>query len=45
VLPLTAQGEQIAPEVLQALGLTTADFHGIVEDLKNRKSQIDGFLV
>jgi putative nucleotidyltransferase with HDIG domain len=37
--------EQIAPEVLQALGLTAADFIGIVEDLKNRKSQIDGFLV
>jgi putative nucleotidyltransferase with HDIG domain len=41
----TNDAEQIAPEVLQALGFTAADFDGIVDDLRNRKSQIDGFLV
>jgi putative nucleotidyltransferase with HDIG domain len=41
----TEKEEDVAPEVLKALGLTTADFLGIVADLTNRKSQIDGFLV
>ena len=44
-LALTPKAEEIAPEVLQALGLTMTDFLGIVEDLRNRKAHIDGFLV
>jgi putative nucleotidyltransferase with HDIG domain len=44
-LAFGTKGEDIAPEVLQALGFTTSDFLGIVDDLRNRKSQIDAFLV
>lgn len=44
-LALTQKGEDVAPEVLRALGLTSADFLGVVADVRNRKSQIDGFFV
>ncbi len=44
-LALTHKGQDVPPEVLKALGLTAADFLGIVADLRNRKSQIDQFSV
>jgi putative nucleotidyltransferase with HDIG domain len=44
-LALTQKGEDVAPEVLTALCLTSADFVAVVADVRNRKSQIDLFLV
>jgi HD-like signal output (HDOD) protein len=44
-LALTSQDFVIAPEVLQALKLTDKQFLDVVEELRNRKSEIDKFLV
>jgi putative nucleotidyltransferase with HDIG domain len=45
-LALSPKGTETAPpEVLKALRLSQPDFLGIVADLRNRKSQIDSFLV
>lgn len=44
-LALSREAIQIAPEVLQALGLSDAAFLEIVAELQNRRSQIDDFLL
>jgi len=44
-MALTSQTFEIAPEILDVLRLTPKDFLDVVEQLRNRRSEIDKFLV
>ncbi len=45
ILALTPKGEDVPPEVLLALNLTSADFLSVVAELQNGKSHIDKFFM
>ena len=42
---LSAEGAEIAPEVLRALHLTDDDFFNLAAELRGRRAQIDSLLV
>ena len=44
-LALTTKAPEMAPEVLEALKLTNGDFLGMVEELRNRRNEIENFLI